>query len=606
MGKPGRLTTPRTVPTHWLQRVAFVAALALVVVVPLVWSMAGYEVFRGPKRLLALAAWIALAAIRVSRGFDRAVWRDPWWLAWAGVLAGGLLSAPLSGQPLRVLASLVPFAVVALGWDALRWLTGSQRRRLEVTVIAVGVTEALLAAIFSVPRWRPAGFELFDNLEGRFGWIGTLGNPADVAVLLLLPCLLATARALAAGGRRLRWAIPAGIMAAAIVATRTITVLGALAVGLGILVWTVLPRRSRLPGLAAVGAAGLALLLVGPMHARLVEVLTQARTAGWSWLGSGRTAGFGAAAGMVAARPLTGVGFGLYEASSYRFQHEDVLADRAQVLGLETGFGEAHNDPLQHTAETGLLGLGLALAGVWWAWRRGRPVRGELPGALALVSAACLVSLGQFPLHQAAVVAQWGVLAALLLPARELPPPLAGWRRWAGVGLALGLTAAGWTWLVELRRLAVLNRQGENLSRVLRSGQVPEGKSAVLARVALGNLERTAVWSPYDWRVRVTMGDLAMLSEEWTRAAEHFNRALALAERPETRFNIGMASLALGDEAGGFAHLERAVRLNPSIFKQITDTRVARALRSRLDASGYGTRHAWMYEGTPAANLPPG
>lgn len=605
MGKPGRLTTPRQAPTHWLQRAAFAAALALVVAVPLVWSMAGYEVFRGPKRLLALAAWIALAALRISRGLDRAAWRDPWWLAWAGVLAGGVLSAPLSGQPLRVLADLVPFAIVALGWGALRWLSGPQRRGLETTVVVVGVTEAVLAAIFSVPRWRPAGFELFDNLEGRFGWIGTLGNPADVAVFLLLPCLLATARALAASGRRLRWAIPASIMAATIVATRTITVAGALAVGLGVLIWTMLPRRSRLPGLAAAVAVGLAVLLVGPMRTRLGETLTQARTAGWSWLGSGRTAGFGAAAGMVAARPLTGVGFGLYEASSYLFQREDVLAERSRVLGLETGFGEAHNDPLQHTAETGLLGLGLALAGLWWAWRRGRPASCELPGARALVIAAGLVSLGQFPLHQAAVVAQWGVLAALLLPARELPPPPAGWRRWVGAGLACGLIVAGWTWLVELRGLAVLNRQGENLSRVLRSGQVPEAKRPLLARVALGNIERAAVWSPYDWRVRVTMGDLAMLSGEWPRAAEHFDRALALAERPETRFDVGMARLALGDEDAGLAHLERAVRLNPIIFKQITDTRVAHTLRRRLDASGYGTRHAWMYEGTPAA-LPPG
>ena len=125
----------------------------------------------------------------------------------------------------------------------------------------------------------------------------------------------------------------------------------------------------------------------------------------------------------------------------------------------------------------------------------------------------------------------------------------------------------------------------------------------MLARVALGNLERAAVWSPYDWRVRVTMGDLAMLGEEWPRAAAHFERALALAERPETQLQPrDGASGRSATRPGGLAHLERAVRLNPSIFKQITDSEVARTMRRRLDASGYGARHAWMYEGTPAAH----
>ncbi|HNX49161.1 MAG TPA: O-antigen ligase family protein [Thermoanaerobaculaceae bacterium] len=605
MGKPGRLTTPRTSRTHWLQRAAFLAALVLVAVVPLIWSMAGYEVFRGPKRLLALAAWLALAAIQISRGLDRSGWRDPWWLAWAGVLAGGLLSAPLSGQPLRVLADLAPLAVIALGWGALRWLSGPQRRRLEVTVVAVGVTEALLAATFAVPRWRPAGYELFDNLADRYSWIGTLGNPADVALFLLLPCLLATARALGASGRRLRWAVPAAFMAAAIVGTRTITVLGALAAGLAVLAWQALPRRSRLPSLAVIAAAGLAVLSVGPMHTRLAEVVKQTRTGGWVWLGSGRIAGFAAAAGMVGARPLTGVGFGLFEASSYRFQREDVLAARAKILGLETGFGETHNDVLQYAAETGLIGLALASAGLVLAWRRGRPAAWELPAVGSLAIAAGLVSLGQFPFHQATLVAQWSVLAALALPPRELSPPPDGWRRWATAGLAVTLVVSGWFVLARLRAVAVLHRQGESLSRVLRAGQLPPDRRPILARVALGNLERAAVWTPFDWRVQVAMGDLAMLGEEWPRAVEHFERALALAERPETCFDVGMARLSIGDETAGLARLERAVRLNPSFFRQIDNSEVARKLRRRLDASGYSRRHAWMYEDTPAAR-PPG
>lgn len=599
MGKPGRLRTPRATAPHWLQRLVFAAACVLVVAVPLVWSLAGYEVFRGPKRLLAMACWLVLAGATLLRGWSREAWRDPWWLAWAGLVAGAAVSAPLSGQPLRVLAAVLPVAVVGLGWGALRWLAAEQRSALELLIVAIGVAEAGLAAIFSVPRWRPEGFELFSYLKGRYAWIGTFGNPADVALFLLLPCLLATARALDSPGRRLRWALPAFAMAATIVATRTVSVVGALAVGGGILLWRALPRRSRLPGLAVALAVAMAATLASPMRARLGEVVEQARHNGWEWLGSGRTAGFAAALGMVGARPLTGVGFGLFEAHSFRYQNEDLLADRSQVLGLETGFGEAHNDPLQHAAETGLVGLALAAAGLWLAWRRCRPPTGELAGAGALVLAAAVVSLAQFPLHQAAIAAQWAVLAALALPARALPPPARGWRRPLAVLLAAALVAGGWLWLARLRGLSVLLRQAQTLDQVLRAGQAPQDRVPGLARAALANLERAAWCAPFDWRAAVLMGDLAMLAGDLSRAAELFSRALALAERPETRFNAGMVTLTLGDEAQGLAHLERAVRLNPSIFSSIDNPRVAQAVRLRLEASGYAARHRWVFEPRP-------
>lgn len=88
MGKPGRLRTPRATAPHWLQRLVFVAACGLVGVVPLVWSLAGYEVFRGPKRLLAMAIWLVLGGVTLVRAWSREMWRDPWWLAWAGLLMG--------------------------------------------------------------------------------------------------------------------------------------------------------------------------------------------------------------------------------------------------------------------------------------------------------------------------------------------------------------------------------------------------------------------------------------------------------------------------------------------------------------------------------------
>ena len=599
MGKPGRLRTPRATAPHWLQRLVFVAACGLVGVVPLVWSLAGYEVFRGPKRLLAMAIWLVLGGVTLVRAWSREMWRDPWWLAWAGLLMGAAVSMPFSGQPVRVLAALLPVVLVALGWGSLRWLTATHRSTLEVLVVATGIVGAGLAAVFSVPRWRPEGFELFSFLEGRYAWIGTFGNPADVALSLLLPCLLATARALRSPGRRLRWALPAFGMAATIVATRTVSVVGALAVAGAVLLWEALPRRSRLPGLIIALVVTSAALLASPMRGRLAEVIQQTRDGGWAWLGSGRTAGFGAGLGMVAARPLIGIGFGLFEAHSFRYQDEDLLAERSRVLGRETGFCEAHNDPLQFAAETGLIGLALAAAGLWLAWRAARPVFGELAGAKALVLAAAVVALAQFPLHQAAIAAQWVVLAVLALPARPVPPPPPGWRRPLVLLLAITLVAGGWLWLGRQRHLSVLLRQAQTLDEVLRAGKVPQDRVPGLARAALANLERAAWCAPFDWRAAVLMGDLAMLAGDPSRAGELFGSALRLAERPETRFNAGMVMLTLGDEPRGLEHLERAVRLNPSIFSRIDDPEVAAAVRRRLEVSGYAARHPWVFAPSP-------
>jgi hypothetical protein len=41
--------------------------------------------------------------------------------------------------------------------------------------------------------------------------------------------------------------------------------------------------------------------------------------------------------------------------------------------------------------------------------------------------------------------------------------------------------------------------------------------------------------------------------------------------------------------------------LNPAVFREIKDAELSRAVRRRLDASGYGAKHAWMYDKTPAA-----
>lgn len=577
------------------ERLGFWLAVALVLLLPLVFDSDCNEAFRAPKRELALAIWAALAATFAARNGVGAAWRDPWWWAWGGVLAGGAASAAGSGQPAVVLLHCLPLALAALGWGALRQLSAPHRQRLATLVVVAGVVQAALTALLLLPSFQPQAFAQIEGFRGRFMWIGTLGNPADVAVYLVPPIMLSLAAALRQ--RRRRWVRlgAAAVMLAATLGTRTLTAAIALGCGLVVMLWRHLPRRARIPAVAAVALLALALTTFGPLAPRIRGAVLEFRRGGWMSIGSGRGAGYASALGMIAARPLTGVGFGLFENNSFRYLGEDVLARRARSLSLETAFGAAHNDPLQYAAETGLLGVLLAAAGLALALRRARPGATVIPARLPLLAALAPLALLQFPTHLAAIAAQWAVLASLAVP--ELPPPPTVGRRrlalqWAAVSLAAALSS-----YVAWQRYAgsIAWQQASTLTRAIHEGALKLGGSDA-ARAALGKVESHLVWFPGAWDAQVVTGNVAMLAGRPEQALVHFQRALELAERPEARFDVGMALLALGDEETGYAQLVRAVKLNPSLWVQIGNRDVAEALRRRLDADGYGRRYPWIYQ----------
>jgi O-antigen ligase len=581
-------------PTSPLDRLAFAAGVVLVLVAPLVWDTGSASPFRGFQGTIALTAWAVLAVVFLVRSPEAAVWGDPWWLPWAGVMAGAALSAVPSGQPARVLAAIVPLAVTAMGWAALRQLSARHRRWLAGLVIVAGAIEAGLALLFLSPTLRPASFRPTSAaISGRERWIGTLGNPGDVAMFLVLPALLAANRSLTTDRRRGLYAILATLMAGVVLASQSLSGVGALVAGTVVLFWRRVPPRRRLPTATAVVVAVTVLVGITPLRGRVAHVADQLREGQWIWLGSGRAAGYAAAAGMLAAHPVTGVGLDLFEANSFRFQPEATLARRARELGLVTAFGEAHNDLLQHAAETGLVGLVLAAAGLWLALRR----RPAVPVGLAwppLLAGAVVIALLQFPLHIPAIAAQWAVLWAMAVP--PLSPPTrstASWRLRQGVAVA---AVAAVTWLAwQHHRADVALQQGKLLVETLRTAP-PRPARAEMARRAAATLASRRFWLPYSWDLEVTLGNLAMLEESPAAALDHFNAALALAERPEIRFDVGMALLASGDRGAGLDQLERAVRLNPAILQQIRSPEIAGALRGRLDADGYGQRHPWIYD----------
>jgi tetratricopeptide (TPR) repeat protein len=495
----------------------------------------------------------------------------------------------------------LPLTLAALGWGAVRQLTAERRRALSTLVIWAGFIEAALVVLFLRPAWQPESFALLAHEGGRYEWIGTLGNPGDAAVFLVLPALLAADRAISTRRHRLPYLAAAVFMAGVILGTRTITAVLAAAAGVLVLVWSRASATRRWPLAGAALAAVVVLFAATPLSQRVHSAIEEVGRGGALWLGSGRAAGYAAAAAMVAARPATGVGFGLFEANSFRFQSPDALAERGRVLGLVTGFGDAHNDLLQYAAEEGAVGLLLAGAGLALAARRRPRSEGAVVAGWPLAAAALVLALTQFPLHLAAVASQWALLAALALP--PLPPPVEA-DGWAARGrlLAVGVLAgAALTLTWQHFRATTLFQQGRLLSEALRGGEVRPETRAQAARAALANLVPRTRVLPYSWEAAVILGNLAVDAGDTRLAVASFGRALALAERPEVQFNVGIALIMAGERANGIAHLARAVQLNPAVFREVSDADLSRALRRNLDASGYGLKHPWMYQGTPAA-----
>lgn len=595
-------SAPPAAPSSPLASVTMLAAALLVFALPLVWDTGMLEAFRGPKRDLALVVWGVLAALFIARNGDGSALRSLWWAPWAGVLAGGLLSAPGSSEPVRVLAALVPVALAALGWGALRQLDDARRRRILNWVVLAGVLQAVIAAAFTSAAWRPEVFNLFRNLWQRYAWIGTIGNPADLAVFLTLPTLVALSRAVAAKERRAWHALAAAVMAAVIIASTTLTAIAALALGAGLVLWRLVPRRRRLAVVGALVVAVLAAPLLPQLRYRVLGAIGEFRHGGWAAAGSGRGAGIAAAAGMIAAHPVTGVGFSLFEANSFAYQREAILALRARTLGSETGFGEAHNDILQHVAETGLLGLVLLIGGfaVPALRRAGRDT--VVPVAAPLVTAVLILASVQFPLHLAAIAAQWIVLAALIVPPLAAAPSPSRAVRVAAAVAAAVLVAAVSTVAWQRFTASRAFEQGKLLVEALAKAPDSPTRREAAAR-AERRLEPRLRALPYSPEARLVIGNLAMFAGHPAAALAHFGRALDLGERPETRYDIGMALIVSGDRQAGITHLVRAIKLNPKLLGGIADEQLARALRRRLDADGYGTRYPWIYRGTKAETL---
>ena len=375
--------------------------------------------FEAPKRFvvlvgIALAAFAAFALPLKQRG-ARLSWRAipvpsrvalgafALALGWAGI------SAVLS--PRRT-ASVDSFRVVLL--FAMLLPLGASRiagRRKGVLVGAFLGAAGVNAAISVLQSRGIQPFRL--QTFGTRNEVGALaGNVGYLALVVAFAAVLSLGFALAAK-RPIPRAL-AGVflllLLSALVVSRNLTAVLAVAAGGTVLAAALYGRRALLPIAGILAALLLTVFLYPPLAARAGEALRLARQGEWDRLTTYRVGAWAAAAEMARERPLLGWGPGTYAAEFVPHRlHAEIRAQKRFVNPLVTSsYSEAHSDYLQAFAEAGIPG-GLAVivaagALVFALVRTRRSVRAglglETALLLAVLAAGAAGAATWFPLQR--------------------------------------------------------------------------------------------------------------------------------------------------------------------------------------------------------------
>lgn len=396
--------------------------ILLAAVAFLVWP-AAQEGFRLPKLLaaevLALVSLLALAArlwdraeVDVRRALQAPVLRAV--LPWLLLATVGRLFTVHHAAVREGLTDLWIGLAALVGWSL--GLPRERLRRLLGGLVWTAAGLAVLAILQIHDLAQPLGFLGLEKTP-RMQWTSLAGNPGDLAGFLALAAVAAQAEIYRRRGRS-RWTylVLLAVEVYALVATRTLSGIAAVAVGSLVFWAAILPRKRRLQltagGLAALVAVG---TLVGPVRARLGDAMGAVQRGDWNAVLTGRLDGWRAAGWMVREHPLTGVGHGAY-GSVYGEAKLALVEDGAEFFRApQTAmFANAHNELLEVAAETGLPGLAALAWGLWVLLGRVRRVSagtaesaGGLPGDRGLAwggpAVLAVLSLTHFPFRIALI-----------------------------------------------------------------------------------------------------------------------------------------------------------------------------------------------------------
>jgi O-antigen ligase len=584
------------------------------------------EGFRLPQVLAG--GWLGLASLLVASFTLRdtgtlSLRVATWWhqpavrmlTPLAAIVAIGALTTT---HPAHFRAAFVDFAIAivcVIGWSLA--LSGPTLRTLLVWTIPPAVIAAALGLDQALGWFGTLDWLHVEAPTARLRITSTLGNPGDLAGLLVLPTLIAVDE-LATGPKRRRALLfgALAIMTAALLATATLA--AAVAILAGLVVWTlsrVLGSTTRVTlvrggrGKAILAVALILALTAGaiatttPFRARVGEKLTQLVSGDINALLTGRLDGWRAAWAMLRAEPVTGVGQGAFRAE-YANTRLALEAQGVQFFLQQQSaiMATPHNEALSVGAEQGLPGL-LALA--WAVWcvmtdaarittRRGRRDTGamtEIAGDRTLATAGLtglfVLSVASFPLHVPAIAWPWLLFLAWICRASadsvssvptttttasagaavRVERRLIGRQLFPIVGLALVVALIAQTWRARDRLeagylLALVE------SRTRAAVQARHAPSTMFAE-HLDWLDRAARLDPLEIGVPIARGAQYLLLRRPEEAIAAYRAATALEPRPEIDLNLGRALWMRGSKEDARLAFQRAVRLNPLLRAEV-------------------------------------
>lgn len=413
---------PRASP---FENVLLALVAAAVVVTGLAVSPNSFDIFRTPKtvafQLLALAIFaIAGAAMllsdRVARSFRMN--RVSLIILLAAVAWTAITSAT-SLKPILSFTKTFSVFCYAVFFAAAVWTSWKRGAGAVMIVLAPAVWNAVTAFMQSFGKWTMS--DLPAELGQRLRTTALIGTANEVGGYLVLPLIAAIAAA--AAWPRLRWLFVTAAVAigVGVVAAQSITSIAA--AGCGVAAMVMLPGARKLRAKAAIGL----LLFVAAValhpgsRARMKVMLSFAAGGQLSEMTSFRLPAYGVAAEMFRARPLVGVGPGVFRALYMPYKLRLDVEHPQWIRISNQSFGQAHNDHLQLLAETGIPGYLIFLTGLAFLARLtftrthddSPRTRFATAFALPAVVAFFVLALAHFPMQLTSHMVPAAYLAAL-------------------------------------------------------------------------------------------------------------------------------------------------------------------------------------------------